>query len=114
MEDEYLLDGEVYSYDDIKLLADDEDVSVEDYVEGNSIEVKKPKTAAWFKTNAGDQYSDPSTKNKKYTEVEVSTPRNYIVTPSGQTVFEDEYTVNFAGKKIEGSSKTYMETKRWF
>ena len=101
MEDEYLLDGEVYSYDDIKLLADDEDVSVEDYVEGNSIEVKKPKT------NAGDQYSDPSTKNKKYTEVEVSTPRNYIVTPSGQTVFEDEYTVNFAGKKIPKTSRTY-------
>ena len=98
MEDEYLLDGEVYSYDDIKLLADDEDVSVEDYVEGNSIEVKKPKT------NAGDQYSDPSTK-EKYTEF--TTPRNYITTPSGQTVFEDEYTVNFAGKKIEGSSRKY-------
>jgi hypothetical protein len=40
MTDKYLLDGEVYSYDDIKLLADDEGVSVDDYVEGYGIEVQ--------------------------------------------------------------------------
>ena len=41
MTDKYLLDGEVYSYDDIKLLADDEGVSVNDYIEGYGIEVQK-------------------------------------------------------------------------
>ena len=102
MNEQYTLDGEVYSYDDIKYLADSEGLSVDDYVYINEYKIKTPKNTA------GDEYADPP-KKEKYTDF--TTPRKYIVTPSGQTVFEDEYTVAFAGNPIPNKPhKKYPNT----
>ena len=100
MNEQYTLDGEVYSYDDIKYLADSEGLSVDDYVYINEYKIKTPKNTA------GDEYAEPS-KKEKYTEFE---PDRNFITVNGQQVFEDEYNVNFAGKPIANSSRKYPTT----
>tara|TARA_Y100000004_G_scaffold132340_1_gene149414 strand:+ start:722 stop:9733 length:9012 start_codon:yes stop_codon:yes gene_type:complete len=86
MTDKYLLDGEVYSYDDIKLLADDEGVSVNDYVEGYGIEVQKEEESKDLpKPDYFANLQSGILKNKKDDTIK------FIRFKDGRELFEQEY-----------------------